>query len=473
MANKLPAQVVHIITLPACTSNSDCTNGYCRPAQKTSATGSITCDTAKECVPWREEGQACSGEVLPCNEGVCKPGLTCILPQDGLDEPGVCKLQTPKSCTSDSDCTDGYCRTAKKATDSGSSPQCDNDKKECVVWQPAGATCGGFTLPCFFTKCGPGYTCQGDALMADGPGTCQKTKTTTPTTGSTGSRKCPTVAKDGAGICVEDCTGDEDCTREGEMCCSNGCGHTCQPSVEATSKLVCPTLPPDTVGACAEECSQDDDCTGGMLCCSNGCGHSCSTGVDQNGNPPTDKKCTTAPDTKREGLKVVKAPEDSEYPVAAGTEIEFKCEDEFGMRLKGDNPAKCQADGTWTTLPVCNEKAPEDAILACDRIEKCLSDDAGGCTVAKLLHGDDAQCKCGKTIVACSKSSYNAPSPFKEESELELHCYNTAEALCRKLRDGQGCGGISCAWEGGASAPRPLSSWLLFLLLAVPLVLIV
>ena len=43
--------------------------------------------------------------------------------------------------------------------------------------------------------------------------------------------------------------------------------------------VICPLLPPDVAGICVEECSSDDDCSGGELCCSNGCGHTCVPGV--------------------------------------------------------------------------------------------------------------------------------------------------------------------------------------------------
>ena len=45
------------------------------------------------------------------------------------------------------------------------------------------------------------------------------------------------------------------------------------------STVVCPLLPPDVAGICVEECSSDDDCSAGELCCSNGCGHTCVPGV--------------------------------------------------------------------------------------------------------------------------------------------------------------------------------------------------
>ena len=37
----------------------------------------------------------------------------------------------------------------------------------------------------------------------------------------------------------------------------------------------CPYVCPSTVSICVDECSSDGDCTDGSLCCSHGCGHSC------------------------------------------------------------------------------------------------------------------------------------------------------------------------------------------------------
>ena len=34
--------------------------------------------------------------------------------------------------------------------------------------------------------------------------------------------------------------------------------------------VVCPSLPSDVAGICVEECSSDDDSSGGEICCSNG-----------------------------------------------------------------------------------------------------------------------------------------------------------------------------------------------------------
>ncbi|KAL3869868.1 hypothetical protein ACJMK2_042495 [Sinanodonta woodiana] len=42
---------------------------------------------------------------------------------------------------------------------------------------------------------------------------------------------------------------------------------------QVTSPRICPG--PSGVGICVEECSSDADCPAGQMCCSNGCGHTC------------------------------------------------------------------------------------------------------------------------------------------------------------------------------------------------------
>ncbi|XP_065577455.1 WAP four-disulfide core domain protein 3-like isoform X3 [Artemia franciscana] len=102
------------------------------------------------------------------------------------------------------------------------------------------------------------------------------------------SRSCPILPPGTIGPCIELCG---DGCPPGEGCCSNGCGHTCQPlrpvkgygdqcpkdpTVKNDIKYCsrsCPILPPGTIGPCIELCG--DGCPPGEGCCSNGCGHTC------------------------------------------------------------------------------------------------------------------------------------------------------------------------------------------------------
>lgn len=85
-----------------------------------------------------------------------------------------------------------------------------------------------------------------------------------------GPGQCPRITPGTIGTCVIKCRGDEDC-KNGQLCCSNGCGRVCTDPV--FPKLVCPR--PTGFGICVERCSSDEDCPGIKKCCSNGCGHEC------------------------------------------------------------------------------------------------------------------------------------------------------------------------------------------------------
>ena len=52
----------------------------------------------------------------------------------------------------------------------------------------------------------------------------------------------------------------------------------CLYSLYDCTTVECPA-PGDGFGTCVEACSSDSNCTNGQLCCSNGCGHECMTPV--------------------------------------------------------------------------------------------------------------------------------------------------------------------------------------------------
>lgn len=137
-----------------------------------------------------------------------------------------------------------------------------------------------------------------------------------------GSRpgQCPLVAPGTIGTCLVSCMGDESCP-QGQKCCSNGCGRTCQVAVagegcvcgqpctmtgggsgvcQADSKTCavniqapqcggsphagqCPALAAGTVGICIHACSGDSACAADEKCCSNGCGRTCQKAVTNSG----------------------------------------------------------------------------------------------------------------------------------------------------------------------------------------------
>ncbi|CAG0922094.1 unnamed protein product [Notodromas monacha] len=48
--------------------------------------------------------------------------------------------------------------------------------------------------------------------------------------------QCPPPTEERFGICVESCSSDKDCSKRNQLCCSNGCGHSC---VEGISSNYC------------------------------------------------------------------------------------------------------------------------------------------------------------------------------------------------------------------------------------------
>nr|XP_039258617.1 papilin-like [Styela clava] len=103
--------------------------------------------------------------------------------------------------------------------------------------------------------------------------------------------KCPSVPRDQAGICIFSCSSNSDCKREGQICCSNGCGSTC---VYPPLDKRCPPPDPEIIRTlpfriCPQpSCFSNDVCRKGDICCSNGCQQNCIS-------PPfTDPRCLIA-----------------------------------------------------------------------------------------------------------------------------------------------------------------------------------
>jgi len=87
--------------------------------------------------------------------------------------------------------------------------------------------------------------------------------------------ECPTPGP-GEHPCLISCSTTTPCA-SGKMCCSNGCGRTCQTPVEKRVTLTCP-VPGPGEHPCLDSCSVAG-CTGGKMCCSNGCGRTCQTPI--------------------------------------------------------------------------------------------------------------------------------------------------------------------------------------------------
>ncbi len=66
-----------------CTSNDECTDGWCRATDSTS--------NSRECVPFVGEGESCGGFTLPHMYESCSPELSCVFRPFVADAPGTCR----------------------------------------------------------------------------------------------------------------------------------------------------------------------------------------------------------------------------------------------------------------------------------------------------------------------------------------------------------------------------------------------
>jgi len=123
------------------------------------------------------------------------------------------------SCWNDTQCADGFwCQLMGPVWDVLPLPIPGPDmipilmEGTCVPYVTEGGEC--FDSPSWLAqKCEPGLLCEEGVCVAEA-GTCM----------------CPGLPPDTFGICVEMCMSDSDCG-DGQLCCSNGCGHVCMDAV--------------------------------------------------------------------------------------------------------------------------------------------------------------------------------------------------------------------------------------------------
>ena len=273
-----------------CDTNADCpSTQFCRATRDTSSPDQFACLTTKECVDYQPEGAGCGGFTLPCFYNRCASGLTCQCSEPTCDAPGTCVKETAppaptvvSGCDTNADCpSTQFCR-ATRDTSSPDRFACLTTK-ECVDYQPEGAGCGGFTLPCFYNRCASGLTCQCSEPTCDAPGTCVKETPPTPPTPSFCSAQGPTcgtgfdACKPGYTCTVDPtCQGprcQKCCVRDEEPCCpaplSCPAGYG---AVEGTDALICRidmllALLTGSTSACVEVTDQKQDgCCEDVIC---------------------------------------------------------------------------------------------------------------------------------------------------------------------------------------------------------------
>ncbi|XP_067947769.1 cysteine-rich motor neuron 1 protein-like isoform X1 [Watersipora subatra] len=171
----------------------------------------------------------------------------------------------------------------------------------CLRWRTDSRGCN--TCDCERVRC-PVFRCRpcpnGYQIDEDGCQTCQcKNLCPIPRcaepcpngfrTNSRGCQTCECVSGEHAGecpapsgligICVAECTTDDECASN-EKCCGS-CPRRCTPAVNVNKPGSCPRERPGQVGPCVVECEGDNSCPGDEKCCG-GCPRRCTAAVNVN-----------------------------------------------------------------------------------------------------------------------------------------------------------------------------------------------
>ncbi len=231
----------------------------------------------------------CDGDMKCCQDGcnsVCAGPVTVVEPKSAdSPKPGLCpsvSIETVGVCAES--CYDDYaCPDDQKCCSNGCGHSCMpaydpgvHEFGECPPMVETGTCpsectvdldCGELGI-CCYTGCG--YACASPIIVDPLP--------------YIPGPICPLLPEFATGPCADFCGFDYDC-KEGEKCCSNGCGYECMPYIEVLEpepvgpvipKLgECPIVEPSGFGICVQECDGDNGCSGLKKCCSNGCGNTC------------------------------------------------------------------------------------------------------------------------------------------------------------------------------------------------------
>ncbi|CAH1772329.1 unnamed protein product [Owenia fusiformis] len=273
------------------TCTLQCTSGFvydandCKICQCMDPCDNVICPADSYC-----EVPTCI--TAPCNPECtkCAPVLCEMFCPNGFDTDvngcEICKCRECEELLCDSYCPHGHVKDKYGCDTCNCNPDpCDG--VEC----PVGKQCYPCTSPTCSTKyqCECGLACStvcryGNAMNTAGCPTCSCCDRP----GKGCRRKCPTgyiKSPDGCTTCEckpktcegMTCPSDQTCKMVDVWCVKQPCISPIPMCVE--KKLVCPSAK-GMLGLCVELCSSTQPCTeDGQLCCSNGCGHSCQTGI--------------------------------------------------------------------------------------------------------------------------------------------------------------------------------------------------
>ncbi|XP_033643497.1 neurogenic locus notch homolog protein 3-like isoform X7 [Asterias rubens] len=323
------------------------------------------------CVEECRNDTQCMGNKKCCSNGC---GHTCREPSLPM-KPGMCPMVQPgtggvcvEECMNDTQCMGN-----KKCCSNGCGHTCrePESRTEAMMMKPG--TCPTQDMVPYVHSCGE---CTSDSQCRGRMKCCNQGCCLEPieTPGQCPYVPMMPVLSRSPERCEEQCSSDSDCEEEGmgKKCCSNGCGTKCIEPIRERKPGTCPVVPKDTFGICVEECSGDEECSDRQKCCSNGCGHLCMDPQEQPGDCPHSMPWGMTMLQIRQSLCL----EDED---CAGKKHQSKC-CSYGCRSVCVEPVRVEKAG------MCPMVAPDSAGICaqmcngdqdCDGNKKCCSNGCG------------------------------------------------------------------------------------------------
>ncbi|XP_064403941.1 kielin/chordin-like protein isoform X2 [Halichondria panicea] len=250
--------------------------------------------------------------------------------------------------------------------------------------------------------------------------------------------QCPIPDSDVIGTCVQSCRSHDNCTG-GSLCCSNGCGRTCQvadsiPYYPLPS--TCPvTSATDFLGTCVisdDSCTADDDCSDdGEVCCRSGCGRTCQGTVQ-----PT-RPCLAVLDAIDAALSG-----SASHPLGLflpdcfvdGSFAPTQCHGSFCWCVDTNTGLPTSPRSPIGTMPSCitcpyegSTYYPGQSFPASDGCNTCWCGDNGGVSCTRIGCEEPTRCSAEPDTGPCRGSN-------------PAYYYDPLDATCKRFTWG-GCGG--------------------------------